>query len=1086
MTAGTPATPHLLLQLAHHVTVRPDQLAVAFVEADGQHETPLTYAELDRAARALAGSLVDRHGFAPGDHALLVYPPSLDVVVAFLACMMAGVIPVPVAPPNPLDPQAGMALFQALTEDCAPRAVLTNTTYLRARRAGTLKSWVTTLGGPGWPRLPWIDTRRRSRAAPLAHPVDPQPSDVALLQYTSGSTSRPKGVPLTFGNLAHQFTVHAERCLMGPGIRAAVWLPHFHDYFLISSLLATLHHGGRLWFCSPLAFLKRPALWFDLIHRVRATHTAAPNFAYGMAVAKTTPEQRSRWDLSCLRQHLCGAEPIQAATIDRFHEAFAVTGIDPGTFAPGYGLAEHTVAVTTAGEKRVRVDSTVLATEGRLVPSDDPGSSQVLIGNGPVVGDIDLRIVDPDTGVERARGHVGEIWVDSPSKGPGYHRHPTATAERYHARMQPDRGRDYLRTGDLGALHDGELYVTGRLKEMIIVRGRNLYPHDLEATVADLEGVRKGGVLAFAVAHDGAEGYGILVEPRTPGALDGKTEAIQGALVRDHQVAPQVILVAPRGSVPKTTSGKLRRRNVADRFAARDPELLRWSVAAPVAKRADAADPQVRRILDALAAEGVDARPDQHLRDLGLDSLRLVAVGAALDRAGVPDAFERLLGDGTVRDLADVPATPRATAPARGGSGLSAFQRALLDDLDALPNAHVMSLPFRFTPPPDPDVLIDSLHALVERYPLLGSAWTIDGPQPGAPLQVGRHSRGADAVDDTLLTLAAQPLPIATGPAMAADLIETSAHTTVLLRLHHLAYDAQHALRVASDWLDRVRAHRTGAAAPRHQIGSTDAFLQHERAAIEDPVLKAFWRQELHGVRPLPLRAGRLSHGRLDVRTVHQAPDLLETVGGTAFTTLLTTYQLALARVFGRDDVVVASTVSQRHRAALVDHDGPAVQYAAFRLRVAGTLQQVFADAPDRVLAVIRHSALPLPAQLAAADAELPLHGPALAASLNLYDFATHPDGDRITTLRRGEPVPVGDGHVTCPRLPADYPADRPYPLMLSGFVGPKGVACQLRSHPERVDSARADAVAAAMADVVRMIRDAPGTDARSWISGGR
>lgn len=1072
----------LLEQLEHHLDVRPDQHCVVHVDDDGVNETALSFRDLDTAARAVAGSLVHRHGFCKGDHALLVYPTSLDFVVAFVACVYAGIVPVPVAPPNPLDPADGMDLFRALCDDCEPRAILTNTKYRIARQAGRVKTWATTLGRAGWPRAKWVDTTRLRADRPLVGRLRADPRDIALLQYTSGSTSTPKGVPLTHANLAHQCTVHAPRCLMGPDIRGVVWLPHFHDYFLISSLLVNLHHGGCLWFCSPLAFLKRPALWFELIHRVRATHTAAPNFAYGMAVAKTTPDERARWDLSCIRQHLCGAEPIHASTIDAFHTAFGCTGIDSSTFAPGYGLAEHTVAVTTAGTQRIRVDRAALAA-GRIELCNDPARSQVLIGNGPVVGDIDLRIVDPDTRRECAYGRTGEVWVDSPSKGPGYHRRPEETRARFHARLEPDNGRTYLRTGDLGVVFAGEVYVTGRHKELIIVRGRNLHPHDLEATAMGVPGVRKGGVLAFAIRDDHTEGYGMLIEPASPGQTAGLAAHVSIALAKGHGVAPTTILIGRRGTVPKTTSGKLRRRFVSDRYAAQDPAFRALRVDVPSAGESTSVPSD--QVLALLARHGVQATADTPLRDLGLDSLRLVQVAAELDEIGIPGAFECLLSGGTVSDLQSGDVVQQADPseiPA-----LTAFQCALLHDTERVPNAHVLSLPFTLSPPPDFNAVVASLQKLPARHPLLGMAFSDGAPRPGKPLVVGHHACPTSEVDTYLRQLGTVPLDLTAGPAIAADVITSPDRTTVLLRMHHVAYDAEHAFQVIANWLDAMH-HRLGGPTPTAPP-ATDrkAMLEREARALDDAPLRAFWKHTLEGAQALPLPRAPLTHGCLEAQPFAvQTAAVQQAQGGTPFATLLTAYQLALAAVLDVDDVTVAATVSQRHRAHLRHVEGPAVQYVAFRLTISGTLGACFDAASGRVQRALQHSAVPLDSQLSAAGLPDYADNVGLQACMNLYDLGQHPLGARLSALRSPNGLVVGDHVVRAPALPPDYPAPRPYPLMLTAFVGPDGVAGQLRSHPERVQSATARKIVEAMSQVLGDVLRHPDRDAGAWVKSRR
>jgi len=543
----------------------PDRHMFTFVDENGRDEASLTVRQLGEAADRVAHSLRG-WGFVPGDRAILVYPPSLDFVAAFLGCLAAGVIPVPVYPPNPFRLKKDLATFTAIAGNAGARAVLTNSTYDRSRSAGAVTSFFSA-DAPRWPSLAW---HRTDKLRPVPGPVawyEPGGPDVpAFLQYTSGSTASPRGVVISHGNLAHEVAANARDLGLGPGSRAVCWVPQYHDLGLISVILSTIAGNAQTTLLSPLAFLQRPALWFEVMSRVGATHTAAPNFAFELAVRKTTPQQRAGWNLATLRVILSAAEPIRPATVDAFFAAFAASGIDRAAFFPAYGLAEHTVSVSMGGRAVLRVDKSALEA-GRVVPCDQPAAVTYL-GCGQVTKPgAAVRIVDPVTHRPCGSGEVGEIWVDSPTKGLGYWGLDQESVETFHARIAgTDDPTGYLRTGDLGFLHDGELFVTGRRKDLIIVRGRNLYPADVEESVRDCHPlVRPGGLAAFGVDAGAGAGERLVLFVETRHDKVGTTEAeeiiqaVRRRVYEEHQIACHAVVLGQVGTVRKTTSGKVRR-----------------------------------------------------------------------------------------------------------------------------------------------------------------------------------------------------------------------------------------------------------------------------------------------------------------------------------------------------------------------------------------------------------------------------------------------------------------------------------------------------------------------------------------------
>jgi acyl-CoA synthetase (AMP-forming)/AMP-acid ligase II len=550
----------------------PRRVLFTFVDDDGGDRVTLTAGQLAAGGEAIADSL-RRWGFEPGDRAVLVYPPGPEFVYALVGCLIAGVIPVPVYPPNPFRLRQTLPAFAAVLDDCRPRAVLTTKSYDRARSVGAVAG-VFDRTKPSWPRITWRHTDNcRPPVAPVEWRSPADPDEPALLQYTSGSTGSPRGVVITHGNLIAEVTANAVDLGLGERARGVFWLPQYHDFGLISVTMSTLAGNAHTHLLSPVAFLRRPAVWFDVLSRVRATHTAAPNFAFDLAVRKTTVEQRARWDLSEVRVFMSAAEPIRPATVEAFLDAFEPAGLHRDAFYAAYGLAEHTVSVTMGGRGTLSLDRASLEA-GRAVPAMAGRPATTVVGCGRLTKfDARLRIVDPDTHEVLPPCRIGEVWVNSATKALGYYGQADQTRRTFHAQVaggeDPTR---YLRTGDLGFLHGDELFVTGRLKDLIIVRGRNLYPEDIEASVRDCHpAIRPGGVAAFSVPADEGERVVVLVETR-----DRRTdvqpiiEAVTARVHRDHQLARARVVVGPQGLVRKTTSGKIRRSACRAAFLERE------------------------------------------------------------------------------------------------------------------------------------------------------------------------------------------------------------------------------------------------------------------------------------------------------------------------------------------------------------------------------------------------------------------------------------------------------------------------------------------------------------------------------------
>ncbi|MEO5876870.1 MAG: fatty acyl-AMP ligase [Streptosporangiaceae bacterium] len=537
--------PNTLIQaLQEHARSRPDHPAVTFLDygqSPSGQSTTITYRDLDQRARNVAEQLT------PGDRVAVLCPQGLDYVAAFLGCLYAGAIAVPLYAPEPFRSTAGLT---ATLGNARPRLLLTTG---RSLAAVAEVSDVPALCVDGLAP----DTGRR--------PTAPDRDSVAYLQYTSGSTSAPRGVVLSHGNLAWS----AHQCAQAFGVdgdsRVAVWLPLFHDMGLVAGVALPLAAGAHSVLMDPMAFVQHPLRWLRALSEHRATYTAIPNFALDMCVDRTTEADRAGLDLSHLTAVTNGSEPVRARSLCRFAAAFEIAGFDPAAHAPSFGLAEATVLVTA---KPYRTRPAVITCDraeldqGRVRLADPAvTSTRQLVGCGAPVSQ-DVRVVDRDGRGDLGVDRVGEVWVRGPNVGSGYF-------ERADPLTFTERG--WLRTGDAGFLHDGQLYLAGRYKDLIVLDGRNHHPSDLEATVeAAIPGIRRGHLIAFSADVDDIERLVIVAEQaRGTGQDPAQTLRLaRRAVTMAHGVELHDFRLTARGRLPKTTSGKLQRNACRDRYLA--------------------------------------------------------------------------------------------------------------------------------------------------------------------------------------------------------------------------------------------------------------------------------------------------------------------------------------------------------------------------------------------------------------------------------------------------------------------------------------------------------------------------------------
>jgi len=505
-----------------------------------------------------------------GKRAVLIFPPGLDYITAFLGCLYSQTVAVPAYPPVPTRLQRTLPRLLSLMRDADPAIVLV-TSAVKAMAPFLLEQH------PDLKELEWLATDEVEENV-ASNWLEPsiKPDSLAFLQYTSGSTADPRGVMLTHGNLVHNSAVISTALQTNEDLRAVFWLPLYHDMGLIGGVLGTLYCGATSYLMSPLHFLQHPFRWLDAVSRYGADISGGPNFAYDLCVRRVTSEQRATLDLSRWELAFTGAEPVRQATLVRFAEAFAECGFRPSAFYPAYGLAEATLFVSAAQRGQGAITRQVSAKQlalGKVAdPLDDDDVHQI-VGCGQTRLDMNAIIVNPDTRRRCPENQVGEIWVSGPSIAQGYWQKPEESEETFRAWVLDSDDGPYLRTGDLGFIEDGELFVTGRLKDLIIIGGLNHYPQDIEATVDQAHpAVRAGGNAAFSLDVNGEERLVIVAEVKRQKqliALDAEAQetlspkdikrAIRSAVGRNHEVTAYDVVLLKPGNVPKTSSGKIQR-----------------------------------------------------------------------------------------------------------------------------------------------------------------------------------------------------------------------------------------------------------------------------------------------------------------------------------------------------------------------------------------------------------------------------------------------------------------------------------------------------------------------------------------------
>ncbi|WP_164019628.1 non-ribosomal peptide synthetase, partial [Pyxidicoccus trucidator] len=913
MSASSRIAPASLVDLLlHRADSEGSRRLFTFLGDEEGEEQTLSYAELDQRARRIAMAL--RARVPAGERVLLLYPPGLEYVAGFFGCLYAGVVAVPAYPPDPARLDRTLPRLRAIIQDAQASVVLTTSGILAMAEFIFEQA-------PDFRELHWMATDELPGGLEdgWARPEGLAGDRLAFLQYTSGSTGTPKGVMLTHGNLLHNLGLISHAFQVRPRESVGViWLPPYHDMGLIGGILEPLYAGFPCTLMSPLSFLRRPLRWLEAVSRFRGTISGGPNFAFDLCVRKSTPEQRQHLDLSTWEVAFCGAEPIRAETMERFTQAFAPHGFRREALYPCYGLAEGTLIVTGGVARCAPVlhtlDAGALARNQAVPARPDAPEARTYVGCGRTLPDQEVLVIDPETLEPCAAGRVGELWVRGPSVALGYWGKPAETAHTFHAR--PALGGTasrYLRTGDLGTLAgDGEVLITGRLKDLIILRGRNHYPQDLELTVEQSHpALRPGCGAAFSAEVDGEERL-ILVQEldsrlqADPGEVVG---AIRQRLSEVHEVQLDALALLEPGSIAKTSSGKIQRHACRAAFLAGELRAVHaWkrSDAPAKAPALPAPPPRQEPMRDALrtpgTAAGIEAwlvdrlaerlkvgrehvNPHVPLTRHGLDSLAAVELSHDIEQGlGVPLQMELLLQGPSLSQLAwqlftlksmtkpvaPAPAAPPRAAPVRRELPLTSAQQRLWFFEQREPGSPLYNIPgaLRLEGHLDVRALEHSFEELVRRHEVLrttfesrdGQPVQVVSPAARLPLEVVElePEPGASRPQEALRLAseeARRPFDLSRGPLLRARLLRLGGQEHLLVAtMHHIISDGGSMGVLLRELGVLYGAFSAGRPSPLPELPlQYGDYALWQRDWLQGEVLDqqvSWWRQQLAGAPP--------------------------------------------------------------------------------------------------------------------------------------------------------------------------------------------------------------------------------------------
>ncbi|WP_194905548.1 non-ribosomal peptide synthetase [Catenulispora rubra] len=948
---------------------QPDREALTFLGDDG-NAVELTYAELDARARAVAAVLADT--CSVGDRALLLYPPGPEYVAGFFGCLYAGVIAVPAYPP--LDARQA-ARLTGIAADATPAAVLTEAAFLDLardllepvlRETGVQASWLAT------DTVATVDDPSRVRH---------NSERIAFLQYTSGSTGQPKGVVVTHANLMHNSGFIRDRFGHSESSRGVIWLPPYHDMGLIGGILQPVFAGFPVTLMSPLSFLRDPLRWLRAVSDYGATTSGGPNFAYDLAVRKTTSAQRESLDLSRWTVAFTGAEQVRPATLDAFAEAFGPAGFRRRAYFPCYGLAEATLMVTGVhfeADPEVTAFATDELATGRAVPVEAGGAGRLMVSCGTPPADATVAVIDPESGSPVAEGTVGEIIVSGPSVAAGY----------WGGRDAEVFADGRVRTGDLGFLHAGGLYVTGRRKDLIIVRGRNVAPDDVELAAGRAHSaLRPGCGAAIAVEAGAEEQLAVVHEVQGPKPLPLAeiAAAVRTAVLGEQGVAVSRVVLLGKGGLPKTSSGKVRRSECRRALAAGELSVLFDDGAEPEPGDISSATDDVLRELAAevLGVAKEELGSDVSLAAFGLESVKAAELAVLAEAAGLRLSLPELMSGADLRTLAGSAIAITAGQTVEPTDALTEGERAmwflhrLAPDSTAYHLGHAVEIagPFSATR------FGEALNSVVGRHAALRTRFGLRDGEPyrivGEP-SVDWASIAFDAdVDTAIQGLIDEPFDLESGPLWRIRHWQLDDERHILaLAVHHITADLWSLTALVRELLGTSRP--SNGSAPAVADPTMAAAVHSERTYLATPEARQAldrWRDRLADLpesldlptdRPRPAVQsfrGARHHFDLPSETARAVEALAAAERVSPYAVLLTAYAWLLHAYTGASDLVVGAPAPGRLTADTADVLGLAVNVVPVRcgLTSGATFLETIRHVASRLREALAGQRIPLP-----------------------------------------------------------------------------------------------------------------------------
>ena len=987
--------------LQHRASKSPDRTAFIFLE-DGESETArITYAELHHRARTI-GAWLQLHK-AAGERVLLLYPSGLDYIASLFGCMYAGAIAVPAYPPRH---NRSLDRLEGIINDAQPAFALT--TKEIHSKAGALDGDSANLR-----RMKIVETDEidKSFAEFWFHPLLSEHS-LAFLQYTSGSTATPKGVMLTHANLLFNEKLIQKIFQQTEKSIVAGWLPLYHDMGLIGSVLQPIYNGSSCILMPPTAFLQQPIRWLQTISRYHATTSGGPNFAYELCARKIDEEQRATLDLSSWTVAFNGAEPIRPESMEHFTEAFAPCGFSAKAFRPCYGLAEATLIVS--GQKKPgpplvkRVEADALTYDRVVQATDATSHARPLIGCGHALGQ-ELIIVNPETLTRCAASRVGEIWVAGRGVAQGYWNNQGETKAVFRAYLANGDG-PYLRTGDLGFKHKNELFITGRLKDLIIIRGVNHYPQDIEHTVAHAHAsLMNHRGAAFSMEVDGEERLAVVHEsrPRRQTDFDELVRAIRHAIAREHGVNVSTVAIVKPGAVPVTTSGKIQRRACRQALLANSLELLKvWQesttefdedslLAGPpwdaTAIQSWLQSQIASRLLLAIDEVAVD-RP---IGEYGLDSLAAVEIKHSVEKVlGVQLPLTSFLHETTVQHLSaqaishlanDGPAGLALTHndETMAEAPLSRGQRSLwfMQQLAPESTAYSIVSALRILSDVDAGVLRRAFQSLTDRHEILRTTFRVVAGEPVQHVsdhvevcfeELDATAWSANEVEQYLDAEVHRPFDLEAGPLLRIKLLERDVREHVLLiAAHHIIADLWSLAMLLQELGDAYK----GVSLPALNFNYADYVRWQDEmlASAGGDRLWSYWQRQLAGElpvlelptdRPRPLvqtyRGTSLTFA-IDAALTLRLKRLGQENGATLYMTLLAAFQVLLHRYTNQDQFAIGSLTTGRSLEGLSRVIGYFVNPVVVRADLSGSpaFEMLLGRVRETVLSAFEHQDYP-------------------------------------------------------------------------------------------------------------------------------